>query len=168
VVDIVYHGLKNGLIRPDGRFDKELLPSGEIFLAKAEDGRDIVFCQKDVRELQLGKSAIRTGLDTLLGHAGQGYDDIGTLYIAGGFGFNLDMESAAGIGLIPRELSHKVCLLGNSALGGAVKFLLHGEHEETLYRIVRQAEEFSLPEDRYFNQYFIENLTYKVWRGEGV
>jgi uncharacterized 2Fe-2S/4Fe-4S cluster protein (DUF4445 family) len=160
VVDIVYHGLKNGLIRPDGRFDKERLPAGEIFLAKTEDGRDIVFCQKDVRELQLGKSAIRTGLDALLGHAGLGYGDIATLYIAGGFGFNLNMESAAGIGLIPRELLPKVCLLGNSALGGAVKFLQHGEHGETLYQIVRQAEEFSLPKDRYFNQYFIDNINF--------
>ncbi|MDR2796052.1 MAG: ASKHA domain-containing protein [Spirochaetaceae bacterium] len=160
VVDIVYQGLKTGLIQQSGRFSKDLLPGGEISLAKTGDGRDIVFCQKDVRELQLGKSAVRSGLDALLNHAGLGYGDIETLYLAGGFGFNLNMESGAGIGLIPDALLPRVSLIGNSSLGGAVKFLLNPEHEETLYRIAAQSEEFSLPEDRYFSGHFIDNINF--------
>jgi uncharacterized 2Fe-2S/4Fe-4S cluster protein (DUF4445 family) len=160
VVDIVYQGLKNGLILRGGGFSKKRLPSSEIFLARTEGGGDIVFCQKDVRELQLAKSAIRSGLDALLHHAGLGYGDIKTLYIAGGFGFNLNLESGAGIGLIPQALLPRVSLIGNSALGGTVKYLLNPEHEETLRRIAGEAEEFSLPEDRYFTRKFIGNLTF--------
>jgi uncharacterized 2Fe-2S/4Fe-4S cluster protein (DUF4445 family) len=161
VVDIVYQGLANGLILSSGRFDKEALPSNEIFLAKAPDGRNIVFCQKDVRELQLGKSAIRSGLDAMLNHAGLAYGDIKTLYIAGGFGFNLNLESGAGIGLIPKELLPRVSLIGNSALGGAVKYLLDPESKETMYRITEAAEEFSLPEDKFFNNNFINNVNFE-------
>jgi uncharacterized 2Fe-2S/4Fe-4S cluster protein (DUF4445 family) len=157
VVDIVYQGLKNNLILSSGRFNKELLPGSEIFLAKTGDNRDIVFCQKDVRELQLGKSAVRSGLDALLNHAGLGYGDIKTLYIAGGFGFNLNPESGAGIGLIPEALRPKVSLIGNSALGGTIKYLLNPDYEKTLVQIAGQSEEFSLPADKYFNKNFITN-----------
>jgi uncharacterized 2Fe-2S/4Fe-4S cluster protein (DUF4445 family) len=160
VVDIVYQGLVNGLILPSGRFDKKNLPANEIFLAGASDGRDIVFCQKDVRELQLGKSAVRSGLDAMLNYAGLGYDDIKTLYIAGGFGFNLNLESGAGIGLIPRELLPRVSLIGNSALGGTVKYLLNPDYAEDLYRITEEAGEFSLPSDKYFNSNFINNVNF--------
>jgi uncharacterized 2Fe-2S/4Fe-4S cluster protein (DUF4445 family) len=159
VVDTVYQGLKHHYILPNGRFNKEL-GVHEIFLAKSPEGRDILFCQKDVRELQLGKSAIRSGLDALLNHTGLGYDDIKTLYIAGGFGFNLNIESGAGIGLIPEALRPRVSLIGNSALGGAVKYLLNPDNEEYLRQIADQAEEFNLPEDKYFNKNFISNIDF--------
>ena len=157
VVDIVYQGLKHGYILPSGRFS-ETLAEGGIVLAQAPDGRDIVFCQKDVRELQLAKSAIRSGLDALLNHAGLGYNDIQRLYIAGGFGFSLNMESAAGIGLIPQALLPKVSFVGNSALGGAVKYLLRNDGKETLCEIIKQTKEFSLTSDKYFAGQFIENI----------
>ena len=159
VVDMVCQGLIHGYIQPSGRFS-EKVQGNEIALAKAPDGRDIVFCQKDVRELQLGKSAIRSGLDALLNHVGLGYDGIQTLYIAGGFGFNLNMESAAGIGLIPKELLPRVSLIGNSALGGAVKYLLNADSDADLRLIIEQSVEFSLPEDGYFNEHFISNVSF--------
>ncbi|MDR2392772.1 MAG: ASKHA domain-containing protein [Treponema sp.] len=160
VVDIVYQGLKQDLIQKSGRFNTKLLPAGELVLAKTQDNRDIVFCQKDVRELQLGKSAIRSGLDALLNHAGLDYGDINTLYLAGGFGFNLNLESGAGIGLIPEALRPKVSLIGNSALGGAIQFLLNPDYEKTLYYLIKQSEAFSLPQDRYFNEHFIANMDF--------
>lgn len=160
VVDIVYQGLKKDFIHSSGRFNKELLPVGEIFLARTQDKRDIVFCQKDVRELQLGKSAIRSGLEALLNHAGLGYDDIKTLYLAGGFGCNLNLESGTGIGLIPEALGPKISLIGNSALGGAVNVLLNPDTEKTLYHLIGQSEEFSLAQDPYFNKHFIDNINF--------
>jgi uncharacterized 2Fe-2S/4Fe-4S cluster protein (DUF4445 family) len=160
VVDTVYQGLKHGFILPGGRFNTER-GVHEIPLAKSPDGRDIVFCQKDVRELQLGKSAIRSGLDALLNHAGLSYDDIQKLYIAGGFGFNLNPESCAGIGLIPAALKPKVSPIGNSALGGAIRYLLNAGTEKDLRQIIEGSEEFSLPADPYINEHFIGNLDFE-------
>jgi uncharacterized 2Fe-2S/4Fe-4S cluster protein (DUF4445 family) len=173
VVDIVYQGLKNSLILPNGRFNPEnnfrsknnfRTENGmqEIVLAKNADGRDIVFCQKDVRELQLAKSAIRSGFDALLNHAELSYDDLDVLYIAGGFGFNLNLESAAGIGLIPKELVQKISVIGNSALGGAAAYLLNPLLEERLKNIARDSEEFNLPGDRFFSEQFISNMDFEV------
>jgi uncharacterized 2Fe-2S/4Fe-4S cluster protein (DUF4445 family) len=156
VVDIVHQGLKHGLIQPSGRFSEKVHADG-IALAKAPDGRNIVFCLKDTRELQLGKSAISSGLDTLLNYAGLGYNNIQTVYVVGGFGFNLNMESAAGIGIIPEALLPKVSLIGNSALGGAVKYIINPDSDEVLRWII---EQYSLPEDKYFNACFISNVNF--------
>jgi uncharacterized 2Fe-2S/4Fe-4S cluster protein (DUF4445 family) len=159
VVDIVCEGIRNGLILSSGSFNKSKGVT-ELFLAKTPDGQDIKFVQKDVRELQLAKSAIRSGIEALLRHAGVSYEALGTLYIAGGFGFNLNFASGAGIGLIPRELQEKVKLIGNSALGGAAQFLLDRESLDKLNRVVTISEEYSLPEDRYFNDIFVENIEF--------
>jgi uncharacterized 2Fe-2S/4Fe-4S cluster protein (DUF4445 family) len=63
-----------------------------------------------------------------------------------------------GIGLIPAELHSKVQLIGNSALGGAVRYLTDRQSEETINDIVSMAGEYSLPEDSYFNEMFVENI----------
>ncbi|MDR1910021.1 MAG: ASKHA domain-containing protein [Spirochaetaceae bacterium] len=160
VVDIVYEGIQNDLILSSGSFNKERGVT-ELFLAKTPDGQDIKFIQKDVRELQLAKSAIRSGIEALLHYAGVSYDAIGTLYIAGGFGYNLNFASGAGIGLIPQELKEKVRLIGNSALGGAVNFLLDRDSRDKLDRVVAISTEYSLPEDRYFNDIFVENIEFE-------
>ena len=165
VIDIVYQGLKNGLILPSGR-----LAEGQqngFPLAKAGDGRDIIFCQKDVRELQLAKSAIRTGLDALLNHTGLGYDDLGILYLAGGFGYHIFLECAAGIGLIPEPLLPKVSAIGNSSLGGAVQYLLWhaggrgAACDDVLGGIIGQSVEFNLPDDDYFSENFVTNINFE-------
>jgi uncharacterized 2Fe-2S/4Fe-4S cluster protein (DUF4445 family) len=157
VVDAVYEGLKSGLIQANGKFNTTVPKSG-IFLAKTTDGQDITFCQMEVRELHLAKSAIRSGLDALINYAGLFYDDIKTLYIAGGFGFNLNFNSGAGIGLIPKDLHGKIRLIGNSSLGGAVRYLTDRYSEESIDAIVSMASEYSLPKDARFNEMFLGNI----------
>ncbi|GHV74305.1 ferredoxin [Spirochaetia bacterium] len=160
VVDTVWAGLQNGLIEESGRF-AESVPSAGLLLARTVEGQDIRFCQKDVRELQLAKSAVCSGIDAMVRHVGIAYDDIETLYIAGGFGYNLNFASGAGIGLIPPSLASKVKLIGNSALGGTVKYLLREDSDAEMNAITDIAVEYSLPEDSYFNTIFIENINFE-------
>ena len=94
-----------------------------------EDGDAVILppvtlTQKDIRAVQLAKSAIHAGIITLLKTAGVGCGDVDTLYIAGGFGSYLDVSNAAKIGLIPAELEKKVKVIGNAALSGASALLL--------------------------------------------
>ncbi|MDR1127916.1 MAG: ASKHA domain-containing protein [Treponema sp.] len=158
VIDIVYHGLLNGLIESSGKFAAGI---GDLVLAKNPAGEEIKFIQKDVRELQLAKSAIRSGMEALLHYTGTDSGAVKTLYIAGGFGFNMNFESGAGIGLIPQELKSRVSLIGNSSLGGTVKYLLDSGAGEKIEEIVGLSQEYSLPEDRYFNEIFIENVEFE-------
>ena len=84
----------------------------------------VTLTQKDIRMLQLAKSAICAGLLTLIQSGQMKLLDIQMLYIAGGFGSYLNMYSAARIGLLPKELAQKSTAVGNAALAGASMLLL--------------------------------------------
>lgn len=61
------------------------------------------FTQKDIREVQLAKAAVRAGIDILLREAGMETADVARLYLAGGFGSAMRPESAARIGSSPKN-----------------------------------------------------------------
>ena len=145
VIDIVYGCFRTGLMDGTGRLREQYRESG-VPLARDPDGRMIMLTQKDVRELQLAKSAIRSGIDVLLLEAGLSYEDVDTLYLAGGFGYRINLESAAGIGLLPPKLQDRTVAVGNSSLGGAVRYLTGGCGEE-LNEILGMAREFGLSEN---------------------
>ena len=56
---------------------------------------------KDIREIQLAKAAVRAGIETIISKYGVEYDEISSIYIAGGFGHNINIDKAIGIGLLP-------------------------------------------------------------------
>lgn len=80
---------------------------------------------KDVRAVQLAKSAICAGMRTLLHSSDVTADQLDVVYLAGGFGSFIDVKKACEIGLIPMELIDRVQVLGNAALTGAQMMLLN-------------------------------------------
>ena len=105
VIDTVYELKKTGIIDETGLMEEPWFDEGFLLseAALSDSGREIRFYQKDVRELQLAKSAVRAGLETLLSRYGTSYDEISHIYIAGGFGHQMDVAKAAAIGLLPEE-----------------------------------------------------------------
>ncbi|NDL66456.1 ASKHA domain-containing protein [Anaerotalea alkaliphila] len=91
--------------------------------------------QQDIRQLQLAKSAIRAGLESLVKDRGIALEDLELLQVAGGFGNNLDLDSATAIGLLPKVLQEKVVLVGNTSLAGCVKYLLEAGSDRAVDRI---------------------------------
>lgn len=88
-------------------------------------------------------------------------NDIGTLYLAGGFGFHLNLEKAAGIGLIPKELQNRAEAVGNSSLGGAAAWLTEPGAAERMERIVAVSEEVQLGSDKDFNQFYMDEMFFE-------
>jgi uncharacterized 2Fe-2S/4Fe-4S cluster protein (DUF4445 family) len=79
----------------------------------------ITITQNDVRELQLAKAAIRTGIQTLLETSGCTEDDIKQVLIAGAFGTYIDIASAVAIGMLPPLPLNRFRQVGNAAGMGA-------------------------------------------------
>jgi uncharacterized 2Fe-2S/4Fe-4S cluster protein (DUF4445 family) len=79
----------------------------------------IAITQHDVRELQLAKAAIRTGIQVLLETAGCAEDDIKQVIIAGAFGTYIDVSSAVAIGMLPSLPLKWFRQVGNAAGMGA-------------------------------------------------
>ncbi|MDE6214635.1 MAG: ASKHA domain-containing protein, partial [Lachnospiraceae bacterium] len=101
----------------------DLLRQGKMdetgFLAEANNRNEHYLNQKDIRDLQMAKAAIRAGVEILWEK--MGCPEIGMVYLAGGFGYHLDVEAALVIGLLPERLRGRIQSVGNTALEGAYR-----------------------------------------------
>jgi uncharacterized 2Fe-2S/4Fe-4S cluster protein (DUF4445 family) len=79
----------------------------------------IVLTQRDIRELQLAKAAIRTGIQVLMATNGREEQDLDQVIIAGAFGSYIDVASAVAIGMMPSLPLDRFKQVGNAAGMGA-------------------------------------------------
>jgi uncharacterized 2Fe-2S/4Fe-4S cluster protein (DUF4445 family) len=91
----------------------------EFVLVEREGSESITVSQKDVRELQLAKAAIRLGIRALAEAEGLREDQIEEVIIAGAFGTFIDVESAVTIGMLPALPPDRFRQVGNAAGTGA-------------------------------------------------
>ena len=115
--------------------------------------------QKDIRMLQLAKSAICAGLLTLLEREGVDAKDVCTLYVAGGFGRYLNCISAEKIGLIPSTLARRAVAVGNAALVGASILLLDSDTWDMAKDIASRARVIDLSSDPVFSDKYLMGMT---------
>lgn len=158
VIDTVYELKKAEIIDETGLMEEPWFEEG--FLLSPDNG-GIRFYQKDVRELQLAKSAVRSGLETLISRYGTSYDEIGHIYIAGGFGHQMDVRKAADIGLLPEECLEKISAEGNTCLKGVEKALTDREAQERLRYLAETAEEVQLSNDKQFQEFYMEYMYFE-------
>lgn len=159
VVETAAELVRSGLVDETGLLDEEY--EDGFCLGETPAGEKILFTQKDVREIQLAKSAVRAGLETLLLRYGTDAAGIHKVYLAGGFGFKLDLDKAVSIGLFPQELRGKIQTVGNSSLGGAVQYLTDKNAEEKLEEIIARSEEINLSADKEFNEFYMEYMFFE-------
>jgi len=108
----------------------------------------VPFSQGDIRELQLAKAAVRSGIEGLLRTSGLAAADIDHFYLAGAFGEALDPESAMAIGMLPRLPLNRFVPVGNAAGMGANLALISVDARREAARIATGAgylELVSLP-----------------------
>lgn len=125
----------------------------EIFLDS-----NVFLNQKDIREVQLAKAAIASGLEILYNQLNITGDDIENLYIAGGFGNFINLTNSRKIGLLdlPEE---KIRKMGNTALIGA-KIFLFADHYR-IEQVLKITRHISLESDPGFQELFINNMLFR-------
>ena len=116
--------------------------------------------QKDIRMVQLAKSAVCAGMRTILETSGTEPAEVAALYIAGGFGAFLDKHSAARIGLYPAELEQKVRVLGNAALSGASMILRQKAFIGKTEAFAGNASVVELSGNPVFSEYYMEGMLF--------
>lgn len=119
---------------------------------------DVVLTPEDVRAYQLAKSAIRSGIDTLLHFAGLAPDDVSALYLAGGFGSYLNAQSAARTGLLPAALASRTVAIGNGAGMGAAMMLLGDQSLARAKDLAAATESVELANSPYFATAYMNNM----------
>lgn len=160
VIETAYELVKEELVDETGMLEEDYFEEG-FPLAETEAGETIVFTQKDVREIQLAKSAVRAGIETLLRRFGIRYEEVGRVFLAGGFGYRVDLEKAVGIGMLPKELEGKTTAVGNSSLSGARLYLAQKDAAKRLHQIIASSSEVELSSDKDFNQFYTEYMFFE-------
>ena len=129
---------------------------------KGESGaeRDIVFTQKDVRQVQLAKGAIHAGSTILLNESGLGAHDIDVVMLAGAFGSYIRPKSALTIGLFPQVGVDKVIQVGNAAGEGAKALLLSSQSRELVENLIPKIQYIELANHQDFQPVFIKSLKF--------
>ena len=156
VIALVAELIKQGLVDETGLLDARL--HGRLKLSA--DGK-VTFTQKDIRELQLAAAAVRGGIETLLEEYGAAAEDIKHVYIAGGFGTELDPSKAEIIGLLPAGLKDRCESAGNSSLNGAIKYASDPDGAEALENIVKAGREIVLADSDAFKAHFMEHMNFE-------
>ncbi len=122
---------------------------------------EVALTQKDIRMLQLAKSAICAGMLTLLETEGIDAEGPGRLIIAGGFGSFLNLHSAACMGLYPSALEDRACAIGNAALVGASMMLLRGEFQQQGTALAEMSETVDLSSNPIFMDNYVECMSFE-------
>ena len=120
---------------------------------------DVFISAQDIREVQLAKSAIRAGAETLLQLQGKKAKDITSLVIAGGFGSFLDKRSALHIGLLPQVPLEKIVHVGNAAGAGAV-LALADVGEQALEAFDQKCTYLELSSSKEFMENYVDYMAF--------
>ena len=159
VLELVAGLYENHIIDASGQMKEKYRETG-FPLARMKDGKQITFTQQDIREVQLAKAAIHSGIELLLEHAGISMGEIKKVYLAGGFGVYLDVHKAAGIGLLPAELEKCTKAVGNTSLQGCIAYGSSEENRSRTEEMIKKCESINLAEQADFEERYVANMNF--------
>jgi len=177
LIDAIAVMLELGVIDQTGRFAERQELEGKVsekiltrlieiagekaFVFGAPDAEPAAaLSQKDVRQAQLAKAAIRAGIEILMERLGIGADDVEQVLLAGAFGNYIRRESAVRIGLLPKVTVEKIHFVGNAASEGAQMMLLSNQCRKTCQRIAQKMEYIELAQEKRFQDVFAEAIMF--------
>jgi len=133
-----------------------------IVLRPGEAGAraEIVLSQDDVRQVQLAKGAIASGVVMLQHVAGVPDARVAELMLAGGFGNYVSIASALRIGLIPPLPVERIRYVGNAAALGAQLCLVSETERRRAESVAARIEHVSLAAHPDFERIFVEAMNF--------
>ena len=144
-----------------------LLEQGIVDESGYLEGKSFTLCdnvtltQRDVREVQLAKAAIRSGIELLTRRLGVRVEDIRRVCLAGAFGNYLNPESACRIGMIPPVLLDRIVSVGNAAGEGSRLCALSRAEFEYSKRLAAGTEFLELASLPEFQDCYVDALEFE-------
>lgn len=152
ILALIREYLKANLIIHRGNIQKidQLNEADKVFIGSdnkslhVSKNRGITLSQHDIRQVQLAKGAILTGVTCLLQASDLNATEIDKVYIAGQFGKHLSESSLIDVGLLPKEFTGKIIYAGNSSKSGGQIALLSKEHYKLLIDLTPKIKHLEL------------------------
>jgi len=125
------------------------------------EGTKVFITQKDIREVQLAKSAIRAGIELMSKKLGITVESIRQVLLAGAFGSYMDPASACAIGMIPPILQDRIRPIGNAAGEGARHCAVSADQFAYSSALAKDTEFLELASMPEFNDCYIDYLCFE-------
>lgn len=154
VLDLLVLNARRRILAKDGSLKPAYREKG------IPGGPGLWITQSQIREIQLAKGAIRTGIELLMRTYGCEPADIDRVYLAGGFGFYLNIISAIKTGLLPADFQDKIKVVGNTALSGAFFALGNETFLCNANQVVKKIDCRNLAEFPDFQEKYLEEISY--------
>ncbi len=138
----------------------------EFVLTRAEKQagrREITVTQDDIREIQLAKASIQTGIQVLIAESGIAVEDIDKVIIAGAFGSYIDVANAVAIGMFPPLPLDRFNQVGNAAGIGAKLALLSTNIRAEVRALYARVNYIELAKYPNFAKMFAQNCKLKPY-----
>ena len=177
LIDAVAVMLELGVINRTGRFvePKTLehkLPPAIFSRIIEQDGQpafrlagavnnSVFLSQKDIRQMQLAKGAIRAGIKLLQQKMGLEDNDIKRILLAGAFGNYIRRESALRIGLLPAVEVERIHFVGNAAAAGVQMSLLSKQYQDNARELSRQIEYVEIAHEPGFQDVYADSMLFE-------
>jgi uncharacterized 2Fe-2S/4Fe-4S cluster protein (DUF4445 family) len=118
----------------------------------------VILTQRDIREMQLAKAAIRAGSRILLNKLGLRDSDIQSVLLAGAFGNYIRPSSAIRIGLLPNVPLDRIHFVGNAAASGAQMLLLSDGCRQKAANLARKIQYVEIAHEKDFTDIFADAM----------
>ena len=167
IIEVIAEMYLAGIIDTDGVIQGALaertsrvVPDGRTFsyVLHEADGVRLAITQNDVRAIQLGKAALRAGIELLYVHAG--VTEVHDIRLAGAFGSHIDPVYALVLGLVPDCPVDRVRSVGNAAGAGAVRALLSLDARHEMERAVRSVVKIETATEPEFQSQFVAAMAF--------
>lgn len=122
--------------------------------------KEISITQEDIRQVQLAKGAILSGIYALADQVNMEINELDEVIIAGQFGKHLSIESLVGVGIIPKELKDRITYIGNSSKTGAIMSLLSKDIRKNMDFIASDINYFELSTKEGYERLFTDCLKF--------
>jgi uncharacterized 2Fe-2S/4Fe-4S cluster protein (DUF4445 family) len=168
ILNVVAALLNGRLIRSTGAFQIDSTPihgTGFVLVPAAQTGlgRDLMVTRKDVHEIQLAKSAIRTATEILLRESGLTPPALDAFIVSGAFGTYLDLTSAIRIGMFPPLPLEKFRQVGNAAGVGARQMLISMQKRRDAEKLAHRLAYLELATRKGFMELFVSELSFNQY-----
>ena len=134
-----------------------------VLVRDADAGKndDVTLTQGDIRQLQLAKSAIYSGIVLLQRVMDIDNADLSELMLCGGFGNYINTRSAVAIRLLPDVDLDRITYVGNAAHLGAQMALLSERERLRAEELAQRIEHVALAARPDFQDIFIDGMSFE-------
>ena len=123
--------------------------------------KPVFLSQKDIRQMQLAKGAIRAGIKLLQQKISLEDSDIERILLAGAFGNYIRRESALRIGLLTAVQTERIHFVGNAAAAGAQMVLLSRQYRDRAGELARKIEYVEIAHEPGFQDVYADSMLFE-------